>query len=120
MATTNKNVLAVVLWIIGLLGATGYINRFGFFALLIPLLFLILGSSFTRSHAMEYFNVLVGSVAIYFVGVAINWVFDLFEAGHMDFRFIALIYFGIMSIVGLFHALSTKRFKSSLSVRIFK
>jgi hypothetical protein len=120
MSTANKNVLAIILWVIGLLGVTGYINRFGFFALVIPILFLIMGSAYTRSHAKEYFNVLVGSVVIYFVGILLNTILGWFDVRGFNWTLIALIYFTIMSILGLIRALSSERFRAPMSVRIFK
>jgi hypothetical protein len=120
MASTQRNTVAIILWILGLLGATGYLNPFGFFALLLPLLFLAFGSNFTRNHAKEYFNVLVTSVIIYFIGYILMWILGLFKYTGFDLIYVPLFYFGVLSAFGLIAAISNKRFKAILCLRVFK
>jgi hypothetical protein len=119
MAATSRNTLAIILWIFGLLGATGYLNPFGFFALLIPILFILLGSQFTQQHARQYFNILVTSVVIWLLGHVLNWIVGLFDV-KFDMLLIALIYFGIMCLFGLIQAINDKKFKNVVAIQIFK
>ncbi|MDF2698710.1 MAG: hypothetical protein K0Q49_266 [Haloplasmataceae bacterium] len=115
----QNNTLAVIVWVIGLLGCSGFINEFGFFALLIPLLFWLFGNKFTKQHCKAYFNVLITAVILYFLGYVLNWLIGLFTET-FDLTFIALIYFALMSILGLIFALQNKRYKPILSANVLK
>jgi len=121
MAKTQSNILAIIVWVIGLLGLTGFINPFGFYALIIPIIFWLLGNRFTKGHCKQYFNVLITAVVIYLIGWALNFLVQLFNLNIFNqFEYIALAYFAIMGILGLFSALDSKRYKPLLMIELFK
>lgn len=120
MARKQKHVLAVVVWVIGLLGCTGFINPFGFYALLIPIIFWMFGNRFTKDHCRQYFNILLTAVVIYLLGLALNLIIGLFVDDFFKFTYVSLVYFALMNIPGLFNALDGKRYKPLLSIDLFK
>jgi len=122
MAQRQSNTLPVFVWFLGLLGCVGYINYFyplGFFPVVVPILFWILGSKFTKAHCQVYFNVLLTAFIIHVAGSAIDLVLEWIKVDTFKFRFLGLVYFTIFCLFGLFAALNNKRYKPELTVRVF-
>ncbi len=122
MARRQSNTLSVLVWFLGLLGCAGYINYlypYGFFPLVLPLIFWILGSKFTKSHCQTYFNGLLTAFIIHVVGLVINFILDLFKLNIFNFTYLSLLYFSILCLVGFFTALNHKRYKPELTVHVF-
>lgn len=119
MAQKQSNTLAVFVWLIGLLGCIGFLYPLGFISLIIPLLFWLLGSKYTRNHCESYFNILLTAVIISVMGLVIDKILLFFHINIFKFLYIGLIYFGIMCIWGLIAALNSRRYKPELVVKIF-
>jgi ABC-type Fe3+-siderophore transport system permease subunit len=119
MARKQSNILAVLTWFIGLLGCIGFIYTLGFIALIIPLLFWIFGSKFTKIHCSAYFNGLITGIIIYICGLVINRVLIWLDIKLFNFTLVGLIYFALICIFGLINALNHKRYKPELVIGIF-
>ncbi|NLG81120.1 MAG: DUF4870 domain-containing protein [Bacilli bacterium] len=123
MARSQDNTLAIIVWIVGLLGMSGFLSflyPFGYLPLILPILFWILGKKFTRIHCQSYFNVLITAVVIYLLGLIIDKLFQLLRLNlSISVVYISLIYFVVMSIIGLIKAINGKRYDPELAIRIF-
>ncbi|QVK18237.1 hypothetical protein KHQ81_00520 [Mycoplasmatota bacterium] len=123
MATRGRNnTLSIIVWFLGLLGCVGYIDYFyplGFFPLVVPLLFWLFGSKFTKMHCKVYFNVLLTAVIIHVVGTVIDQLLLLFKVDIFRFMYLGLIYFSILCLFGLIAALNNKKYRPELVVHVF-
>jgi|SRR5690554_2894130 len=119
MARKKRSIIPVIIWILGLLGCIGYLYPLGYLSLLIPLLFWLFGSKFTKNHCEAYFNVLITGVIIYILGVIINKLLSLIDISFFPLKNIALIYLAIMCILGLVTALGNKRYNPGLVIKVF-
>lgn len=123
MARSRDNTLAIIVWIIGLLGMSGFLNflyPFGYLPLIVPIIFLLLGKQFTRNHCQSYFNVLITSVVIYILGLIIDKLLHLIHLNlNFSLVYLSLVYFIVMSIIGLIKAINGKRYNPELAIRIF-
>ena len=88
--------------------------------LLIPVLFLLLGNSFTKNHCKTYFNVVITAAILYLLGYAVDFVLSELSINLFSFSFVVvgLIYLAIMSIIGLIKALSSDKYKTDFCIRL--
>lgn len=119
MARRQNNTFAVIIWLLGLLGCIGYIYPLGFISLLIPLLFWVFGSRFTKIHCETYFNVLITGVILHVLGIVINKVLSWLSINIFELKYVGLIYFSILCILGLINALNNKRFRPEFVFKVF-
>lgn len=119
MARKQNNTFAVLIWVFGLLACIGYIYPLGFLGLLIPLLFWLFGSKFTKSHCEAYFNVLITGVIIHLLGTVISKLLSWINIHIFELKYIGLIYFALLCIFGLFKALNNKHYRPELVFKIF-
>ncbi len=120
MASRQSNTGPVIIWLIGLFGCIGWINPIGFFALIIPILFWLMGTKLTKDHCRIYFNVLLTAVILWVIGLAINEILLIIDLKLLNFKLIGLIYFTITCIFGLFVALNSKKYRPALIINLFK
>lgn len=116
----NSKLLAIIVWIIGLLGVIGKVNPYGFLFVLIPIIFMFYGSKFTKRHAKEYLNVLLTSLLIYLICFVVNMIFNTIGFERFDITFVGVVYFAIENLMGLIYALGGKVFKAPFTIRLFK
>ncbi len=122
MAQRHSNTLPVIVWFLGLLGCTGYIDLlypFGFIPVIIPLIFWFLGSKFTKMHCRVYFNVLLTAFIIHVIGVVIFEVLNFVGIHIINLMYLGLVYFAIFCIFGLLSALNNRKYNPELVVHVF-
>ena len=115
---SEKNLPAIIVWILAILGGLGFINPFGFVVLLVPFLFYIFGAGLTKNHAKEYLNVLFGAGLLYLIGQLLG-LLDLYRARDIVYT-VTYVYLLVTSILGIINALRVAKFKAPIAIRLLK